>query len=176
MRYALPLGLFVLVVAVLGVGLTRDPRHVPSPLVGKPAPAFALETLAPPARAVTQGDLPGRPFLLNVWASWCVACRTEHPLLVDYAARGEAPVVGLNYKDERGEALAWLAKRGDPYVWSIHDPDGSLGLDLGVYGVPETFVVDAEGVIRYKHIGPLDAAVLERDLVPLLARLGASAP
>lgn len=176
MRYALPLGLFVLVVVFLAVGLTRDPRHVPSPLVGRPAPGFALETLAPPPRPVTQADLPRRAFLLNVWASWCVACRTEHPLLVEYAARGGAPLVGLNYKDARDEALDWLAERGDPYAWSIHDPDGTLGLDLGVYGVPETFVVDADGVIRHKHIGPLDTATFERDIVPLLAALADEQP
>lgn len=172
MRFALPFGLFVVVVALLAVGLQLDPRHVPSPLIGKPLPGFALERLATPGEQVARADLLGEAYLLNVWASWCVACRQEHPLLVELARRGRVTLVGLNYKDERADARRWLAERGDPYRLSLYDHDGRLGLDLGVYGVPETFLIDAEGVIRHKHIGPLDAATYERDIAPLLARYG----
>ena len=172
MRYALPLGLFVLVVILLAVGLELDPRRVPSPLIGKPLPAFEMETLAQPANTLSRADLDGRPYLLNVWASWCVACRQEHPLLVELARRGTITLIGLNYKDTRADALAWLADRGDPYRLSLFDADGRLGLDLGVYGVPETFFIDAEGIIRHKHIGPLDAGAFERDIAPLIERYG----
>ena len=171
MRFALPLGLFILVVALFGVGLTRDPKLVPSPLIGKPAPDFRLDLLATPARALGIDDLRGQVFLLNVWASWCVACGTEHPLLVELAKSGTVDIIGLNYKDERSDALEWLSQRGDPYRLSLHDPAGDFGLDLGVYGVPETFVIDAEGIIRYKHIGPISPDVLERELLPLVAQL-----
>lgn len=171
MRFALPLGVFVLVVALLAVGLSRDPRYVPSPLIGKPAPDFKLRALASPARELTIADLRGQVFMLNVWASWCVACRTEHPLLVKLAASGTVDIIGLNYKDEREDALQWLRQRGDPYRLSVHDPKGDLGLDLGVYGVPETFIIDGEGVIRYKHIGPLNPDVLDAELLPLLQKL-----
>lgn len=171
MRYAWPLAAFAVLLVLLAIGLTRDPRLVPSPLIGKPAPAFVLERLDAPGQRVSADDLRGRPYLLNVWASWCVACRTEHPLLLELAAQGRIDLIGLNYKDERTAARDWLAERGDPYRLSLFDPDGKLGLDLGVYGVPETFVVDAGGVIRYKHIGPLDADTIARELLPLLAGL-----
>ena len=121
MRFALPLGLFILVVALFGVGLTRDPKLVPSPLIGKPAPDFRLDLLATPARALGIEDLRGQVFLLNVWASWCVACGTEHPLLVELAKSGTVDIIGLNYKDERSDALEWLSQRGDPYRLSLHD-------------------------------------------------------
>ncbi len=171
MRFALPLVLFVVVVGFLAVGLERDPRLVPSPLIGKPLPRFTLASVADAGVTLDNRALAGRAYLLNVWASWCVACRQEHPLLVDLARRGTVEIVGMNYKDERDDALAWLARRGDPYRLSLYDRDGKLGLDLGVYGVPETFVIDAAGVIRYKHVGPLDATVLETEVLPLLAEL-----
>ena len=175
MRFALPLTLFALLIVLLGVGLSRDPRHVPSPLIGKPAPDFELNSLATPTRTMTISDLRGDVFVLNVWASWCVACRTEHPLLLELAQSRDINLIGLNYKDQRDDALEWLRQHGDPYRLSLHDPDGGLGLDLGVYGVPETFVIDAEGVIRFKHIGPLSSDVLDTQLLPLVARLnGAS--
>lgn len=173
MRFLLPFGLFVLVVLLLWVGLDRDPSRVPSPLVGKPLPAFELGTLAAPDTPLTRDALAGRAYLLNVWASWCVACRQEHPLLVELARSGRVALIGLNYKDERGDARAWLAERGDPYDFSLFDEAGRLGLDLGVYGVPETFLVDAAGIIRYKHIGPLDAAAIEGEILPRLAALEA---
>lgn len=171
MRFIIPLALFVIVVAFLTVGLERDPRLVPSPLIGKALPAFELGSLARPDTALSRQDLDGEIYLLNVWASWCVACREEHPLLVALARQGTVPLVGLNYKDALDDARRWLVQRGDPYRLSLHDKSGQFGLDLGVYGVPETFLVDAAGVIRYKHIGPLTAAVLERDILPLLAAL-----
>ncbi|MCB1746360.1 MAG: DsbE family thiol:disulfide interchange protein [Gammaproteobacteria bacterium] len=172
MRYALPIGLFVVVVIFLAIGLERDPRYVPSPLIGKPLPAFELPVLDAGAPPLGRAQLAGRVFLLNVWASWCVSCREEHPVLNALAARGEVPVIGLNYKDERAAAQRWLEQRGDPYETSLFDHDGKLGLDLGVYGVPETFLVDGTGIIRYKHVGPLTEAVLERDVLPLVRQYG----
>jgi cytochrome c biogenesis protein CcmG/thiol:disulfide interchange protein DsbE len=168
MRFAWPLAAFVLLVIVLALGLRRDPSAVPSPLIGRPLPNFALARLDAPTARVARTDLLGRAYLLNVWASWCVACRDEHPLLVELARTGEVDVIGLNYKDEASAATAWLARHGDPYRMSLVDPDGRLGFDLGVYGVPETFVIDAEGVIRHKHIGPLTRAALAHEILPKL--------
>jgi cytochrome c biogenesis protein CcmG/thiol:disulfide interchange protein DsbE len=170
MRFVVPLAIFIVLVVVLAVGLKLDPRYVPSPLIDKPAPDFALTRLADPQAAIARRDLLGRPLLLNVWASWCSACRVEHPLLVELARQG-VEIVGLNYKDTREEAAAWLRAHGDPYRDSIFDPQGALGLDLGVYGVPETFVLDAAGVIRYKQVGPLTPEVWREEVEPLLARL-----
>jgi len=172
MRFAWPLALFAVLVVLLGIGLTRDPRLVPSPLIGKAAPAFELPTVADPARRLSGADLRGRPYLLNVWASWCVACRAEHPLLLALAERDVVELVGLNYKDERGAASAWLGRHGNPYRVSLYDAEGRLGLDLGVYGVPETFLIDGAGVVRYKHVGPLDEAVIADELLPAIAELG----
>jgi cytochrome c biogenesis protein CcmG/thiol:disulfide interchange protein DsbE len=171
MRFALPLGAFALLVVVLAIGLARDPSLVPSPLIDRPAPDFALATLGAPERVLSRADLGGRPFVLNVWASWCAACADEHALLLDLAERDLIDLIGLNYKDERAAAMAWLARRGDPYRLSLFDPEGRLGLDLGVYGVPETFLIDAGGIIRYKHVGPLDAEVLAREILPRIAEL-----
>lgn len=168
MRFALPITLFAVIVAFLAVGLKRDPRLVPSPLIGKPVPAFTLGTLADPARRLDGAGLGPGPYVLNVWASWCAACRVEHPLLNALAREQRFRIIGLNYKDERDAAQAWLAERGNPYVLSLFDHEGRFGLDLGVYGVPETFVVDAGGTIIYKHVGPLDAATIEDVIVPLL--------
>ncbi len=172
MRFAWPLALFAVLVVLLGIGLTRDPRLVPSPLIGKAAPAFELPTVADPARRLRGTDLRGRPYLLNVWASWCVACRAEHPLLLALAKRDVVELVGLNYKDERGAASAWLGRHGNPYRVSLYDAEGRLGLDLGVYGVPETFLIDGAGVVRYKHVGPLDEAVIADELLPAIEDLG----
>lgn len=171
MRYAIPLGVFVILVALLAIGLRLDPRYVPSPLIDKPLPAFSLPDLADEQTVVTVADVKGKPRLFNVWASWCVACRVEHPLLIDLAKSGEASIVGLNYKDARDDALAWLERFGDPYERSVFDKAGSLGLDLGVYGVPETFVIDTHGVIRYKQVGPITAEALDSVIMPLLERL-----
>ncbi|MBN8510652.1 MAG: DsbE family thiol:disulfide interchange protein [Burkholderiales bacterium] len=172
-RYLLPLAVFVLLVGFLAVGLQRDPKILPSPLIDKPAPAFSLPRLDDPAKTLSAADLKGKVWLLNVWASWCVACRIEHPLLVELAGSGAVPIVGLNYKDKRDEALAWLAKHGDPYVVSIVDAQGLVGIDWGVYGVPETFVVDKQGVIRLKHVGPVTPEVLREQILPLVKKLDA---
>ncbi len=171
LRFAVPLLLFVSLVVFLAIGLQRDPRLVPSPLIGKPAPQFSLGTLATPASAIKRDDLLGRAVLLNVWASWCAACREEHPLLLELGRSGSVKLVGLNYHDELDAGRQWLRERGDPYHFTLFDPQGKLGLDLGVYGVPETFVIDAAGVIRYKHVGPLTREVLTRQLLPLMATL-----
>lgn len=175
MRYLVPLAIFSVLVVVLAIGLKLDPRYVPSPLIDKPAPEFTLTELADPTQSIAKADLLGRPLLLNVWASWCSACRVEHPLLVELAQRKGVEIVGLNYKDTREDAGAWLQQHGNPYRRSIFDPDGKLGLDLGVYGVPETFVLDARGVIRYKQVGPLTPQAWSQDVEPLLAKLQAAA-
>ncbi|MDT6964015.1 DsbE family thiol:disulfide interchange protein [Cupriavidus sp. SZY C1] len=172
-RFLLPLALFLAIVLALGAGLRHDPRELPSALVGKPAPAFALPVLAARdgPRTVTTADLRGKVWILNVWASWCAACRSEHPLLVDFAARSPVPVYGLNYKDTPPAALAWLREMGDPYRQSLVDADGRAGIDFGVYGVPETYVIDAQGVVRYRQVGPLTRDVLEHRIQPLLDQL-----
>lgn len=162
-RVAMPLVIFLTIVVFLAVGLNRDPRLVPSPLIGKPAPAFSLPALRNAERQLTLADLKGQPVLLNVWATWCVACRAEHAFLMDLAERGEITIFGVNYKDERNAAIGWLKQLGDPYQANIYDPEGILALDLGVYGAPETFLLDASGIIKFKHVGPLTPDVW-RDL------------
>ena len=173
LRFLIPLAAFLALAAMLAVGLRLDPRAVPSPLIDKPAPAFALARLDDPAAVVRTADLRGKPFVLNVWASWCVPCRVEHPLIADLARRSPVGVYGLNYKDEERDAKAWLARFGDPFRAVLVDRDGRAGLDLGVYGVPETFVVDARGTIRYKHVGPLTPDALRETIEPLLRKLEA---
>ena len=172
-RYLLPLVCFLILVGFLAVGLRLKPREVPSPLVNKPVPVFRLPTLADPQQLLSPQDLRGKVWILNVWASWCVACREEHPVLVDFAKAGLVPLYGLNYKDKRPDALGWLAKFGNPYQQSLSDMDGLVGIDLGVYGVPETFVVDRNGVIRFKYIGPVTPEVLRDTIIPLIGQLGA---
>ncbi|MDT3737063.1 MAG: DsbE family thiol:disulfide interchange protein [Denitratisoma sp.] len=171
MRYMLPLGIFVVLVAFLAVGLNLNPREVPSPLVGKSAPAFELPQLHQPEAKFAPKDMQGKVWLLNVWASWCVSCRQEHPILVELAKSGIVPIYGLNYKDPRDDALKWLKQFGDPYVLSIADVEGRVGIDYGVYGVPETYVIDKAGVIRYKQIGPVTQDVLEKTILPLVKEL-----
>lgn len=170
-RYLVPLGLFAVLVGFLFVGLGLNPREVPSPLIDKPAPAFSLPQLHRPDQSLTQNDLRGRVWLLNVWASWCVSCRQEHPVLMDLARAGLVPVYGLNYKDRREDALAWLQEFGDPYAASLMDADGRISIDYGVYGVPETFVIDKAGVIRYKHIGPLTVEGVRQKILPVIKEL-----
>ncbi len=173
-RYLLPLAIFLVIVGFLAVGLNKDPHEVPSPLVNKPAPAFKLPRLDAPEQMLSTQDLRGQVWLLNVWASWCVACRQEHPLLVELAKAGTVKVYGLNYKDKREDALGLLRKSGNPYLTSLSDTEGLVGIDYGVYGVPETFVIDKQGVIRYKQIGPITAESLRDTLLPLVAQLEAS--
>ena len=172
-RFLLPLGLFLVLAFFLALGLKLDPREVPSPLVGKPAPGFQAPALGRPEITVKRDDLLGKVWLLNVWASWCGACRDEHPVLVEFARRKVVPIYGLNYKDKREDGLGWLTQFGNPYTESVFDPEGRIGIDYGVYGVPETFVIDREGVIRYKHIGPITPEVLRDKLEPLLRKLNA---
>ncbi|MDR2239619.1 MAG: DsbE family thiol:disulfide interchange protein [Zoogloeaceae bacterium] len=171
MRYLLPLGAFAVLVVFLAIGLNLDPREVPSPLINKPAPAFELPQLHKPEAKFSPKDMQGKVWLLNVWASWCVSCREEHPVLVDLSKTGLVPIYGLNYKDPREDALKWLARFGDPYVLSIADAEGRIGIDYGVYGVPETYLIDKAGVIRFKQIGPVTDAVLEKTIKPLIAEL-----
>jgi cytochrome c biogenesis protein CcmG/thiol:disulfide interchange protein DsbE len=170
-RFLWPLGIFLALAAMLAAGLHLDPRAVPSPLIGRPAPAFRAASLAEPARFLGSKDMQGRVWLLNVWASWCGACRDEHPLLLDLARRGLVPIYGLNYKDERAKGLDWLRRQGDPYRDSLFDPEGRIGIDFGVYGVPETFVIDRAGLVRYKHVGPLTQQVLRDKIEPLIRSL-----
>jgi cytochrome c biogenesis protein CcmG/thiol:disulfide interchange protein DsbE len=171
MRYFLPLIALVILVVFLAVGLRLNPREVPSPLIDRPAPEFRLPRLDEPGRSLSTADLRGKVWLLNVWASWCTACKVEHPLLLELAKSGTVPVYGLNYKDSRDAALGLLQQSGNPYVLSVVDADGSVGIDYGVYGVPETFLIDRDGVIRYKCIGPLTPEVLTHTILPMVRRL-----
>lgn len=172
-RFLVPLALFVALIVLLGIGLKLDPREVPSPLIDKPAPAFQLPRLDAPEKSFSQKDMRGKVWLLNVWASWCVACRDEHPVLVEFARSNVVPIYGLNYKDQREDAQRWLARYGNPYELSISDQNGRIGIDYGVYGVPETFVIDKSGVIRYKQIGPITPEVLQSKILPLIRKLDA---
>jgi len=186
-RFLIPLGLFLVLVVFLAVGLNRDPHEVPSPLVGKPAPEFKLEKLGEPGKTFSPADMRGQVWLLNVWASWCVSCRAEHPLLVAFAKQGGVPIVGLNYKEVRGDgetdvkklaadqeivltrqrAAGWLSRHGNPYTLSVLDMDGRVGIDYGVYVVPETHLSDKKDVVRFKHIGPITAEALSLKILPL---------
>lgn len=190
-RYYWILGAFVALVALLAVGLTLNPRDVPSPLVGKPTPAFTLPILATPDKTLSAQDMQGKVWLFNVWASWCVSCRQEHPVLVEFSKNNQVPLIGLNYKEVRGDgafdmgkmqpddekrlafqrANRWLADHGDPYTLTVMDLDGRVGINYGVYGVPETYVIDKTGVVRMKHTGPISPDVLNKKIMPLLAEL-----
>lgn len=173
MRFLAPLGLFIVLVVFLGIGLTLNPREVPSPFIDKPAPTFQVPQLSAGAeqKNFSPADMRGQVWLFNVWASWCVSCRQEHPLLVELARAGTVPVIGLNYKDQTPDALQWLAQHGNPYLLSAVDANGNIGIDYGVYGVPETFVIDKQGVIRYKQIGPITPQALQEKILPLVAQL-----
>jgi cytochrome c biogenesis protein CcmG/thiol:disulfide interchange protein DsbE len=167
----IPLGLFLVLVVFLAIGLTRNPSEVPSPLVGKPAPAFTAPRLDAPDQKFSGKDMLGKVWLLNVWASWCVACRYEHPILMEFAKTKTVPLVGLDYKDQAVDGLKWLARFGDPYDLSVSDLDGRIGIDFGVYGVPETFLIDKAGVIRYKHIGPVTEDAIKTIIMPMVREL-----
>jgi cytochrome c biogenesis protein CcmG/thiol:disulfide interchange protein DsbE len=170
-KFLIPLLLFMVLVGFLAVGLNRDPQEIPSPLVGKQAPAFELPQLADPKKNFSPESMKGQPWILNVWASWCVACREEHPVLVELGRLQVAPIIGLDYKDKREDAMTMLALQGNPYLLSAFDANGRVGIDYGVYGVPETYVIDKAGVIRFKHIGPITMAVLNQKILPLLGEL-----
>jgi len=167
----IPAIVFTVMVVLLAVGLNLNPREVPSPLIGKPVPGFELSRLKDPQATLGSADLTGRVSLFNVWATWCVSCRAEHKLLMALAETGEVDIYGLNYKDDRDAALRWLQVYGDPYVANAFDDDGRVGIDWGVYGTPETFVIDGEGVIRHKVIGPLSADIVNERILPLVRQL-----
>ncbi|MCS7100657.1 MAG: DsbE family thiol:disulfide interchange protein [Burkholderiaceae bacterium] len=171
--FVLPLAAFVVLAGFLLRGLWLNPREVPSPLIGKPAPAFERATLDG-GRVFSTADMRGQVWVLNVWASWCAPCREEHPLWNAFARERRAPLVGLNYKDDPANANRFLRELGNPYAVTVVDRDGAIGIEYGVYGVPETFVIDRAGVIRLKHIGPVTPEVMERKIVPLLRELQTS--
>ncbi len=170
-RYLVPLGAFLALAVFLWMGLGRDPSTVPSPLINKAAPEFRLAQLHEPTQQIGRADMLGKVWLLNVWASWCVACRQEHPILMELSRTRLVPIYGLNYKDKREDGINWLAQFGNPYVVSASDIDGRVGIDYGVYGVPETFVIDRQGIIRYKHIGPVTVDALKTKILPLVKEL-----
>ncbi len=190
-KFLWPLIGFVVLVVLLAVGLNLNPRDVPSPLVGKPAPAFSLPQLGAPDRTFSPKDMLGQVWLLNVWSTWCVSCRQEHPVLVELAKRKTVPLIGLNYKELRGDggvdmdkvdpasekalaeqrAAGWLSKHGDPYTLTAMDLDGRAGIDYGVYGVPETYLIDKAGIIRMKHTGPISPDIFSGKILPLVGEL-----
>jgi len=171
LRYLIPLGIFLVLVVFLAIGLGRDPHEVPSPLINKAAPTFRLPQLKEPTKTFSAADMRGKVWVLNVWASWCVSCRDEHPHLLEYAKTGAVPIYGLNWKDRREDALAWLGELGDPYVLSAADLDGRVAIDYGVYGAPETYLIDQNGTIRYKQIGEVTPDVWEDKFLPLVQQL-----
>ena len=170
-KFLIPLALFGVLVVFLAMGLGLDPREVPSPLVNKPAPAFKVPQLEQPELQFAAEDMKGQVWLFNVWASWCVACRQEHPVLMQFARQKLVPIVGLDYKDQRKDALGVLKRSGNPYDINAFDADGRVGIDYGVYGVPESYLIDKAGIIRYKHIGPITADALEKTIIPLINEL-----
>ena len=193
-KFFIPLGLFLVLVAFLAVGLKRNPQEIPSPLLGKPAPLFSLSTLDAGGAKFGPQDMKGKVWMLNVWATWCAACRDEHPLLVAFSKANQLPIVGLNYKEvqaqdapagrqltpeeklriARERSAVWLQRLGDPYAISVFDLDGRVGIDYGVYGVPETYIIDKEGVIRFKQVGAVTLETLQSQILPLLQKLNAS--
>jgi cytochrome c biogenesis protein CcmG/thiol:disulfide interchange protein DsbE len=168
LRFLLPGGLFLILVVFLFVGLGRDPRTIPSPLIGKPAPSFALENLEDPSTRVRTGDYQGRMYLLNVWGTWCGGCRQEHEALLAISRSKAVPIIGLNWKDDRLQAQRWLQQLGNPYEVVAFDPEGQVAIDWGVYGAPETFLVSADGTVLHKQIGPMTWSVWQEEFVPLI--------
>lgn len=173
LRFLVPLAVFVGIAAFLFKGLGMDPRAIPSPLIGKPLPTFELPRLKEASQTISNKDMLGKVVLVNVWATWCVSCRAEHQTLVQLARTGAVEIYGLNWKDDRAGALAWLRQLGDPYVANAFDQVGRTAIDLGVYGAPESFLVDAKGMIRYKYAGPLTPELLQKEILPLVEKLKA---
>jgi len=171
LRYLIPLVLFVVLAVFLAIGLTRDPHELKSALINKPAPEFRLPQLKAAGKTISNEDMRGKVWLLNVWASWCVACREEHPWLIKYAQSGVVPIYGLNYKDRSEDAIGWLEELGDPYTVSGVDFDGRVAIDYGVYGAPETYVIDQAGMIRLKHVGPITPDVWSEKILPVVQEL-----
>ncbi len=176
LKFIIPLVLFVVLAVFLALGLNLNPRDIPSPFIGKPAPVFSAPKLTAPTEKLSTTDLKGKVWLFNVWASWCVSCREEHPVLNQLAKQHAVEIIGLNYKDEPDAAKKWLDTLGNPYNVSIMDQDGRIGIDWGVYGVPETFVVDKKGVIRDKYTGPVNMEAWQQKLLPLITKLQAENP
>ncbi len=172
-RFIWPLVGFFVLVAFLGVGLNLDPRRIPSPFIDKPAPKFSVQQLHDETKTIGTTDLQGKVWLFNTWASWCAACRQEHPLINELSKQGVVKIVGLNYKDERQDAMQWLNTFGDPYDVIAWDIKGDVGIDYGVYGVPESFLIDKQGVIRFKQIGPFDPDAIQNKLIPMIKELNA---
>jgi len=170
-RFAIPLAIFIVLVVFLAIGLGHDPHEVPSPLINKPAPAFQLWQLQDPTKTFSAQEMRGKVWLLNVWSSWCISCREEHPVLLEFSRSGDVPLYGLDYKDKPEDALGWLRDFGNPYVLSAMDTDGRVGIDYGVYGVPETYLIDRDGVIRFKQVGPLTPEILQKTVLPLVKDL-----
>lgn len=164
-RFLGPLIAFLVLIPIFMIGLTRDPTEVPSPFINEPAPSFQLPSLKDPMRIVGSSDYAGDYALVNVWATWCVGCREEHAFLIELAESQPIPIIGINWRDNRPDALRWLQSLGDPYAFSGFDEDGRVGIDWGVYGAPETFLIDPDGVVLYKHLGPLDRVIWEREFV-----------
>ncbi len=173
---SVPLIVFFVIAGFLARGLFLDPTELPSPFIGKPAPEFRLPQLQSPNVQFNSADMIGQVWLLNIWASWCAACRVEHPLFNELSTSNLLPIVGLNYKDKPDEALEWLEQLGNPYSIIATDTDGRVGIEWGVYGVPETFVIDRKGIVRYKHIGPVDRQSLDVNILPLILKLQQSQP
>ena len=171
LKYLIPLVIFIVLAVFLAIGLTRDPHELKSVLINKPAPAFRVPQLKAADKMISNEDMRGKVWLLNVWASWCVACRDEHPYLIEYAKSGVVPIYGLNYKDRREDALATLDELGDPYVASAVDLDGRVGIDFGVYGAPETYIIDQGGTIRFKYVGPMMPDVWKEKILPVVQEL-----
>ena len=167
----IPLVLFIALVAFLLIGLHRDPHEVPSPLINKPAPDFQLPQLQQSIATFSAKEMRGKVWLLNFWGTWCVACREEHPLLVQYAKTGLVPIYGVDYKDDRAAAMRWLDEFGNPYVLTAFDVDGRVSIDYGVYGAPESYLIDRNGVIRFKQIGPITEDVWQKQILPLAKQL-----
>ena len=174
-RYV-PLAVFAVLVVFFAIGLTMNPRNIPSPLIGKAVPEFDLPAVKGRKLGLSAANLRGEVSIVNVFASWCLACRDEHPLLMKLAAGGVVPIHGLNYKDKPDDAAKWLDDLGDPYTRAGADISGQVGIEWGVYGVPETFVIDRNGHIAYKHIGPVTPAALSEKLLPLIRQLQQAAP
>ncbi len=170
-RYLIPLVIFGVLIVFLAMGLNRDPNMVPSPLINEPAPAFQLPQLQDPKKSFSAQEMRGKVWLLNVWASWCGPCREEHPVLLQLSQSGVVPVYGLNYKNDRKEALAWLSEVGNPYVVVASDIDGRVGIEYGVYGVPETYLIDRDGVIRFKQIGIMTPDIVKDTIIPMVKDL-----
>ncbi|MDO8466082.1 MAG: DsbE family thiol:disulfide interchange protein [Gallionella sp.] len=173
MRFILPFVVFMIMAAFMYVGLGLNPREVPSPLVGKAAPAFTLPQLQEPSQQFSPQDMKGKVWLLNVWASWCTACEGEHPVFMQLSRQNVVPIYGMDYKDKREDGEAWLRKHGNPYALVVSDMEGRVGIDYGVYGVPETYLIDKQGVIRYKQIGAVTPEILDEKILPLVKELQA---